>query len=128
VADLNPKKVVVVDADADTIDTLDYALRDRGYQPIFVRRGAQAMKRVKDEKPGAVILELALPDRDGRTVIKELKDDWDVKKVPIVVLSSYPNRLDRANRDRVEAVFDKDADVESVLSEVERAIQKAQKA
>ena len=127
-ADLNPKKVVVVDGDSDTIDVLDHALRDRGYQPIFVRRGAQAMKRVKDEKPGAVILELALPDRDGRTVIKELKDDWDVKKVPIVVLSNYPNRLDRANRDKVEAVFDKPADVEVVLSEVERAIQKAQQA
>jgi DNA-binding response OmpR family regulator len=127
VADLNPKKVLVVDADADTIDRLDHALRDRGYQPVFVRRGAQAMKRVKDEKPGAVILELALPDRDGRAVIKELKDDWDVKKVPIVVLSNYPNRLDRANRDRVEAVFDKPGDVEAVLSEVERVIQKAQK-
>jgi DNA-binding response OmpR family regulator len=127
-ADLNARKVVVVDADADTIDVLDYALRDRGYRPIFVRRGAQAMQRVKDEKPGAVIIELALPDRDGRTVIKELKDDWDVKKVPIVVLSSYPSRLDRANRDRVEAVFDKPADLGMFLSEVERAIQKAQKA
>lgn len=126
-ADLNPRKVMVVDSDADTIETLDYALRDRGYRPVFVRRGAQAMRRVKDEKPGAVILELALPDRDGRAVIKEIKDDWDAKKVPIVVLSNYPDRLDRSNRQKVEAVFDKLTGVDAVLSEVERAIQKAQK-
>ena len=127
VADLNPKKVMVVDNDSDTIDSLERNLRERGVQPVIVRRGTQAVKRVKDEKPGAVVLELALPDQDGRAVIKEIKDDWDVKKTPIVVLSNYPNRLDRAMREKVDAVLGKPASFEDVYTEVQRAIERAQK-
>jgi DNA-binding response OmpR family regulator len=127
VADLNPKKVLVLDNDTDTIDAFERHLRDHGIQPIVVRRGAQAVKKVKDEKPGAVVMELTLPDQDGRAVIKEIKDDWDAKKVPIVVLSNYPNRLDAAMREKVEAVFGKPADLEEVYTHVQRAIEKAQK-
>jgi DNA-binding response OmpR family regulator len=127
VADLNPKKVVVLDNDSDTIDAFERRLRDHGIQPVVIRRGSQAVKRLKDEKPGALVMELALPDQDGRAVIKEIKDDWDVKKVPIVVLSNYPNRLDSATREKVEAVFGKPADLEDVYTHVQRAIEKAQK-
>jgi DNA-binding response OmpR family regulator len=127
VADLNPKKVVVIDNDSDTVDSLERKLRDRGLMPIVLRRGAQAVKRVKDEKPGAVVMELALPDQDGRAVIREIKDDWDAKKVPIVVLSNYPNRIDHVTREKVEAVFGKPADFEEVFTGVQRAIEKAQK-
>jgi DNA-binding response OmpR family regulator len=127
VADLNPKKVMVIDNDSDTLDSLERHLRERGVQPVIVRRGAQAVKRVKDEKPGAVVMELSLPDQDGRTVIKEIKDDWDVKKVPILVLSNYPNRLDYATREKVEAVFGKPTAFEDLYGELQRAIEKAQK-
>jgi DNA-binding response OmpR family regulator len=128
VADLNPKKVMVIDNDTDTVDAWERKLRDRGMVPIVVRRGAQAAKRVKDEKPGAVVMELTLPDQDGRAVISEIKADWEAKKVPIVVLSNYPNRIDYATRDKVEAVFGKPADFEEVFGHVQRAIQKAQSA
>jgi DNA-binding response OmpR family regulator len=127
VADLNPKKVVVIDNDCETIDSLERKLRDRGMMPIVLRRAAQAVKRVKDEKPGAVVMELTLPDQDGRAVIREIKDDWEAKKVPIVVLSNYPNRIDHSTRDKVEAVFGKPADFEEVFSRVQSAISKAQK-
>ena len=125
-ADLDPKKVLVIDNDSDSLEPLERTLRDHGIQPIVLRRGEQALKRVKDEKPGAVILELALPDRDGRSVIKELKDDWDAKKVPIVVLSNYPNRLDRKEREQVEAVLGKPADWDDVFDHVQKAIARAQ--
>jgi DNA-binding response OmpR family regulator len=123
--ELNFKKVLVLDGDADTIDQLDYALRDNGYQPVFVRRGTNVKRRVEEEKPGVIVMDVVLPDRDGRQVIKELKDDWDAKKIPIVVLSNYTNRLDRYSRDKVEAVLGKPAEVDSLMESVTRAINKA---
>src|SRR5918911_2062131 len=106
-ADLNPKKVVVIDGDPDSIEPLERSLRERGYQPVVIRRGRRAVELVKSEKPGAVGLELALPDVDGCGVIRELQDDWEARKVPIVVFSNYPNRLTGAQRDKVEAVVAK---------------------
>jgi DNA-binding response OmpR family regulator len=123
--ELNFKKVLVLDGDADTIDQLDYALRDYGYQPVFVRRGTNIKRRVEEEKPGVIVMDVVLPDRDGRQVIKELKDDWDAKKIPIVVLSNYTNRLDRYSRDKVEAVLGKPAEVGELLGELARALNTA---
>jgi DNA-binding response OmpR family regulator len=122
---LNFKKVLVLDGDADTIDQLDYALRDYGYQPVFVRRGTNAKKRVEEEMPGVILMDVVLPDRDGRQVIKELKDDWDAKKIPILVLSNYTNRLDRYSRDKVEAVLGKPAQVGELMGELARALNTA---
>ena len=123
--ELNFKKVLVLDSDSDTIDRLDYALRDNGYQPVFVRRGTNAKKRVEEEKPGVIVMDVVLADRDGRQVIKELKDDWDVKKIPILVMSNYTNRLDRYSRDKVQAVLGKPAEVGELMDELTRAINKA---
>jgi DNA-binding response OmpR family regulator len=125
-ADLDPKKVLVIDGDADQVEPLERSLRDRGYQPIVVRRGRRAVKAVKDEKPGAVVIELALPDVDGRSVIGELKDDWESRKVPIVVFSNYPNRLNAQQREKVEAVVGKPADWEELMGQVQKAIAKGQ--
>jgi DNA-binding response OmpR family regulator len=123
--ELNFKKVLVLDGDADTIDQLDYALRDNGYQPVFVRRGTNVKRRVEEEKPGVIVMDIVLPDRDGRQVIKELKDDWDAKKIPIVILSNYTNRLDRYSRDKVVAVLGKPAEVNELMGELARALNTA---
>jgi len=123
-ADWNLKKVVVVDGDGEFDDGLARRLRDRGYEPMVIRRGAQAVKVVKDSKPGAVVLELALPDRDGRQILKEIKDDWDAKKVPVIIASGYLSRLDAQGRSQVEAVVSKPVDWDQLLDQIQRACTK----
>lgn len=120
------KKVLLIDNDSDTLDSLERRLRERGMLPIVLRRGAPAKQKVKDEKPGAVLMELTLPDQDGRAVIREIKDDWEAKKVPIVVLSNYPNRIDHSTREKVAAVFAKPADFEELFGRLQRAMAEAE--
>jgi DNA-binding response OmpR family regulator len=123
-ADWNLRKIVVVDNDGEFDEALGRRLRERGYEPMLLRRGAQAVKTVKDTKPGAVVLELALPDRDGSQILKELKDDWDAKKVPVIVVSSYVSRLNAKGRDQAEAVLSKPADWDYLLQQIQTAAQK----
>jgi DNA-binding response OmpR family regulator len=123
-ADWNLKKVIVVDGDGEFDEDLSRRLRERGYEPMVIRRGAQAVKAVKDNKPGAVVLELSLPDRDGRQVLKEIKDDWDAKKVPVIVASGYVSRLDARGREQVEAVLSKPVDWDLLLNRIQMACEK----
>lgn len=123
-ADWNLKKVVVVDGDGEFDEDLARRLWERGYEPMILRRGAQVVKTVKDTKPGAVVLELALPDRDGRQVLKEIKDDWDAKKVPVIVASGYLSRLDAKSRSQVEAVVSKPVDWDYLLNQIQQACSK----
>lgn len=123
-ADWNLKKVVVVDSDGEFDDRLVRRLRDRGYEPMVLRRGEQVVKTVKDNKPGAVVLELSLPDRDGRQLLKEIKDDWDAKKVPVIVVSDYTSRLDASGRSQAEAVLNKPVDWDQLLTQIQAACAK----
>jgi len=114
-------RVVVVEDDPAIVELLADELRSQGFQPLVLRRGGPAVKMIKDEKPAAVILDLALPDRDGTHILKELKDDWDAKKIPVIVISAYTGRLDHAGRANAEAVFAKPFDLDEVMATVRLA-------
>lgn len=117
-------KVVVVEDDPAILDLLADELRENGFQPLVLRRGGGVLKTVKDEKPGAVILDLALPDRDGTHILRDLKDDWDAKKTPVIVISAYTGRLDHKGRESAEAVFPKPFDLHELMNAVRIAILK----
>ena len=115
-------KVVVVEDDPAILDLLADELRENGFQPLVLRRGGAVVKTVKDEKPGAVILDLALPDRDGTHILRDLKDDWDAKKTPVIVISAYTGRLDHKGRENAEAVFPKPFDLHELMNAVRAAV------
>jgi len=120
------KKILIVEDDGELCELLAATLRERRYQPLVLRRGEKVLKTVKDEKPRAVILDLALPDRDGRQVLKELKDDWDAKKVPVVVVSDYTSRINASIREKIEGVLPKPFSSDELLYEVQKAVKKAE--
>ena len=115
-------KVVVAEDDPAIIELLSDELRLQGFQPLVLRRGGNVVRTVKDEKPGAVVLDLALPDKDGTQILKELKDDWDAKKIPVIVISAYTGRLDHTGRNNAEAVFPKPFDIDQLMASVRTAV------
>jgi len=117
-------KVVVVEDDPAIVELLSDELRSQGFEPLILRRGSNTLKTVKDQKPAVVILDLALPDRDGTVILKELKDDWDAKKVPVIVVSAYTGRLDHNGRNNAEAVFAKPFDLDELMASVRAAASK----
>ncbi len=123
-AEVNTKKIIVVDNDPDSFEPLVDRLRERGLEPVLVRRGERTFKLVKDEKPGAVVLELNLPDVDGYQVLKQLKDDWEAKKVPVIVVSEYTSRLDHKGREWSERIVNKPVDLDYLVEQVQAAANK----
>ena len=117
-------KVVIAEDDPAVVELLADELRHQGLEPLILRRGRNLVKTVKDEKPGAVVLDLALPDTDGTQVLKELKDDWDAKKVPVIIISAYTGRLDHTGRANAEAVFPKPFGVDEVMASIRAALNK----
>lgn len=56
------------------------------------RRGAYAGNDA--EHPGIVLLDLNLPGTDGRDILKQIKADEDLKKIPVVVLTTSDAEID----------------------------------
>jgi len=88
--------VLVVDDEPQLLRTLGINLRARGYQVVTAATGADALARAAAAPPDLVVLDLGLPDMDGKAVVAGLRG-WT--SVPILVLSG---RTDSG--DKVEAL------------------------
>ena len=80
-----PAHVLLVDDEPQLVRALTPALSAAGYEVSVASSGAAALTHLAGEGCDAVILDLGLPDLDGKTVIGRIRE-WS--EVPIVVLSA----------------------------------------
>ena len=113
--DLDRRKVVILEDDPELIDEIERRLRDFGYQSILVRQTRNIIKFLKAEKPQTMIMDVALPDADGITLLQEIKADWEAKKTHVIVMSNYSTRVNYKVRDHVDVILQKPFDVETLL-------------
>lgn len=78
------KKILVVDDAPAVCKVLVKFLTKKGYQASSTLNGEEALKKVKQDKPHVVLLDIRMPEMDGIEVLKRIKEID--KKVPIVVM------------------------------------------
>ena len=66
--------ILVIDDDADIRLTIGQYLESRGYNVVYADNGANGVNLAKELQPFAITLDLLLPNKDGWTVLKELKE------------------------------------------------------
>lgn len=98
--------ILVAEDDADDRFLLETAFAEKGYQEelVFVENGVELMDYLKKldegEKtgplhlPGFILLDLNMPKKDGREVLKEIKEDSRFKKVPVIVFTTTKNETE----------------------------------
>jgi two-component system KDP operon response regulator KdpE len=79
-----PARILVVDDEPQIRKFLEISLRSQGYRVSEAASGRAGLERLATEGADLVILDLGLPDLDGRDVLSELRQ-WST--VPVIVLS-----------------------------------------
>ncbi len=95
-----PITILMADDDADDRRLTQEALEegrlinevkfvDDGEQLMdYLRRQGRFAPPVEAPRPGLILLDLNMPRKDGRTVLKEIKSDPDLRQIPVVVLTT----------------------------------------
>jgi two-component system KDP operon response regulator KdpE len=78
-------RVLVVDDEPQILRFLRPGLTAGDFDVITATTGAEAVKQAATKAPDVIVLDLGLPDKDGKDVIREIRA-WS--KVPIIVLSA----------------------------------------
>lgn len=81
---MNPPRILVIEDEAPIRRFLAIALGADGFEVLEAERGRAGLERAATEAPDAVLLDLGLPDMDGKSVIAGIRE-WS--QVPILVLS-----------------------------------------
>jgi CheY-like chemotaxis protein len=82
-----PATVLVVDDDEDVTDTMREILEDEGHRVFVAGDGVRALEVVRAERPDLVLLDLEMPEMDGRHFLAEVRKSPELARVQIVVLS-----------------------------------------
>ena len=91
-SDISKPTVLVVDDELQIRRLVRVCLEANGYRVVEAATGQEAITEAAQRKPDVVLLDLGLPDMDGVTVLKRLRE-WS--RVPVVVLSVRDREEDK---------------------------------
>jgi two-component system alkaline phosphatase synthesis response regulator PhoP len=86
-------KVLVVDDEPDVVDMLRMMLENASYEVFSAYDGKEGIEKAKKEKPDAIVMDLMMPGMDGFKACKEMKNDPELKAIPVIVLTAINKRF-----------------------------------
>jgi adenylate cyclase len=109
--------VLIIDDEKATHDLLERELSAEGYRVLHAGGGREGLKLVKAARPDVITLDIIMPDLDGWSVLKALKDDPELSEIPVVLVSIMGDRdmgFALGAADFITKPFDRDALVQAV--------------
>lgn len=92
---VEPKKILIVEDEADIASLVKYHLQKAGFRTDIAPDGETALRLADSFQPDLVILDLMLPKVDGFEVCKELRKRKDTQNLPIIMLTAKGDEVDR---------------------------------
>ncbi|MCI1689722.1 MAG: response regulator transcription factor [Leuconostoc mesenteroides] len=86
-------KILVVDDETAIATLLQYNLQQNGYEVTVASDGLSAYQKAKEQQFNAILLDLMLPEMDGMTVLKQLRQDK--VNTPIILVTAKGDEFDR---------------------------------
>jgi len=129
VSSLKPIEILLVEDNAADVRLTEEALREGKVRNNLhvARDGMEALEFLKRQgkfakatRPDLILLDLNLPRRDGREVLAEIKNDPDLKMIPVVVLTTSSAEADILKSYKLHAncYITKPVDLEQFVSVV----------
>jgi len=89
------KKVLLVEDNSSVRELIHVLLEGEGYEIIEAVDGFDGLVKAESDQPDLMILDLMMPDLDGEKVLRQLKTDDKLSKIPVLVVSGRYEALDR---------------------------------
>lgn len=88
-------KILVVDDEPETVELVEFNLRQAGFDVASAEDGAGAVMKARSLLPNLIVLDVMLPELDGLEVCKMLRRDPVTAAIPIILLTAKAAEIDR---------------------------------
>ena len=88
-------KILIVEDNEMNRDMLSRRLERRGFAIVMAVDGRQGVDMTRSEKPDLVLMDMSLPVMDGWTATRTIKDDAELKSIPVIALTAHAMEGDR---------------------------------
>jgi two-component system, cell cycle response regulator DivK len=117
-----PKRVLIVEDNELNMKLFNDLLEAHGYYTLQTRDGVEALRMARAHRPDLILMDIQLPEVSGLEVTKWLKEDDELRSIPIIAVTAFAMKGDEQKiRDGgCEAYIAKPISVASFMSTVER--------
>ena len=92
--DAKSKTVLIVEDNELNMKLFHDLLDAHGYQILQTKDGMEALDIAREHHPDLILMDIQLPEVSGLEVTKWLKDDQDLKKIPVVAVTAFAMKGD----------------------------------
>ena len=89
------KWIYYVEDDTSIRELVLYALKTAEFQVMGFENAASFYKRMKDQQPDLILLDIMLPDEDGVSILKKLKSRPDTENIPVIMMTAKSSEYDK---------------------------------
>jgi twitching motility two-component system response regulator PilG len=89
------KKILVVDDSPTTRKVVVLTLLQKGYKIFEAQDGLEALSKIDSERPDLILLDVVLPKMDGYKILSIVKDNKELKQIPVIMLTSKDGLINK---------------------------------
>ena len=89
------ERILIVEDEKDIRDLVQLHLEKAGFETLVAQDGQEAFRKIQKFHPRLVVLDLMLPEMDGKELAKLLKARDDTKEIPLIMLTAKTDEVDR---------------------------------
>ncbi|OGW79836.1 MAG: hypothetical protein A3G33_03005 [Omnitrophica bacterium RIFCSPLOWO2_12_FULL_44_17] len=117
------KHILIADDELDVIETAKLRLQAFGYK-VTTTMGEKTIEDVRKAKPDLILLDVIMPGMDGFAVIRELKRDPELAKIPVVVFSAKPRAamIELFSPEGIAGYISKPYDAKELLKQINQIL------
>jgi len=124
-------KILLIDDDADFVESTKTILESKPYEIIVAYDGDAGLRKAREENPDLILLDVIMPVKDGFTAAEQLKKDPKLSKIPILMLTAFAAvggetsiPVSRGFTLETEDYIDKPVTPDELLAKVEKNLKK----
>jgi two-component system cell cycle response regulator DivK len=116
------KTVLIVEDNELNIKLFNDLLEAHGYATLQTKDGIEAMKMARLHRPDLILMDIQLPEISGLEVTKWLKEDPDLRAIPVVAVTAFAMKgdEDKIRQGGCEAYIAKPISVAKFLETIQR--------
>ncbi len=88
-------KILVIDDNAMNRKLLGFLLKTAGYEVFEAEDGRQGVAQATEITPGLILMDIQMPDMDGITALKAIREQETLRRIPVIAITSYAMKGDR---------------------------------
>jgi DNA-binding response OmpR family regulator len=114
-------KILLVDDEKEFVETLSERIRMREHDSDVALNGEQALKKIDDDLPDVVVLDLKMPGMDGMEVLRRIRKAYP--KVQVIMLTGHGSEKDEEEARKLGAFeyLQKPVEIETLMKKVKKA-------